>query len=84
NECDTLLMVGTSFPYAEFLPQEGQARAVQIDRDGRKLSLRYPVEIGLVGDSRLTLEALIPLLEPKKTRRWRERIEKQVCAWRET
>lgn len=84
NECDTLLMVGTSFPYAEFLPQEGQARAVQIDRDGRKLSLRYPVEIGLVGDSRLTLEALIPLLEPKKARRWRDRIEKQVSAWRET
>ena len=84
NECDTLLMVGTSFPYAEFLPQEGQARAVQIDRDGRKLSLRYPVEVGLVGDSRLTLEALIPLLEAKKARRWRDRIEKQVTAWRET
>ena len=84
NECDTLLMVGTSFPYAEFLPQEGQARAVQIDRDGRKLSLRYPVEVGLVGDSRLTLQALIPLLEPKKSRRWRERIEKQVAGWRET
>ena len=84
NGCDTLLMVGTSFPYAEFLPQEGQARAVQIDRDGRKLSLRYPVEVGLVGDSRLTLQALIPLLEPKKTRRWRDRIEKQVAGWRNT
>lgn len=84
NECDTLLMVGTSFPYAEFLPREGQARAVQIDRDGRKLSLRYPVEVGLVGDSRLTLEALIPLLEPKKARRWRDRIEKQVASWRDT
>ncbi|MFD4836663.1 thiamine pyrophosphate-requiring protein [Achromobacter sp. NPDC058515] len=84
NECDTLLMVGTSFPYAEFLPREGQARAVQIDRDGRKLSLRYPVEIGLVGDSRLTLQALIPLLERKTARRWRERIEKQVASWRDT
>lgn len=84
NACDTLLMVGTSFPYAEFLPAEGQARAVQIDRDGRKLSLRYPVEVGLVGDSRLTLQALIPLLEHKKARRWRERIEKQVAGWRET
>ncbi|QVQ28132.1 thiamine pyrophosphate-requiring protein [Achromobacter deleyi] len=84
NECDTLLMVGTSFPYAEFLPREGQARAVQIDRDGRKLSLRYPVEVGLVGDSRLTLEALVPLLEHKKARRWRERIEKQVANWRDT
>lgn len=84
NDCDTLLMVGTSFPYAEFLPKEGQARAVQIDRDGRKLSLRYPVEVGLVGDSRLTLQALIPLLEHKTARRWRERIEKQVTAWRDT
>ncbi|MGE8686006.1 MAG: thiamine pyrophosphate-requiring protein [Achromobacter sp.] len=84
NECDTLLMVGTSFPYAEFLPPEGQARAVQIDRDGRKLSLRYPVELGLVGDSRLTLQALIPMLEQKAARRWRERIEKQVSRWRET
>ncbi|MNW89431.1 putative thiamine pyrophosphate-containing protein YdaP [compost metagenome] len=84
NECDTLLMVGTSFPYAEFLPKEGQARGVQIDRDGRKLSLRYPVEVGLVGDSRLTLQALIPLLEHKKARRWRERIEKQVANWRDT
>lgn len=84
NECDTLLMVGTSFPYAEFLPQDGQARAVQIDRDGRKLSLRYPVELGLVGDSRLTLQALLPMLERKTARRWRERIEKQVARWRQT
>ncbi|MGY6272229.1 thiamine pyrophosphate-requiring protein [Achromobacter denitrificans] len=84
NECDTLLMVGTSFPYAEFLPREGQARAVQIDRDGRKLSLRYPVEVGLVGDSRLTLQALMPMLECKTARRWRERIEKQVARWRDT
>lgn len=84
NECDTLLMVGTSFPYAEFLPEEGQARAVQIDRDGRKLSLRYPVELGLVGDSRLTLQALMPMLERKTARRWRERIEKQVARWRDT
>ncbi len=84
NECDTLLMVGTSFPYAEFLPREGQARAVQIDVDGRQLSLRYPVEVGLVGDARLTLEALLPMLEPKASSRWRERIEKQVQRWQET
>ncbi len=84
NECDTLLMVGTSFPYSEFLPPEGQARAVQIDRDGRKLSLRYPVELGLVGDSRLTLQALIPLLQAKTARRWRERIEGKVAKWHET
>ncbi|CUR73538.1 Putative thiamine pyrophosphate-containing protein YdaP [Achromobacter xylosoxidans] len=84
NECDALLMVGTTFPYAEFLPKEGQARAVQIDVDGRQLSLRYPVEVGLVGDARLTLEALLPRLEPKSSNSWRERIEKSVRRWRET
>lgn len=84
NECDTLLMVGTSFPYAEFLPREGQARAVQIDRDGRNLSLRYPVELGLVGDSRLTLAALLPLLSDRPSRRWRERIEQSVAKWWQT
>nr|WP_312476715.1 thiamine pyrophosphate-requiring protein [Achromobacter ruhlandii] len=84
NDCDTLLMVGTSFPYAEFLPREGQARAVQIDVDGRQLSLRYPVEVGLVGDARLTLDALLPLLEPKAENPWRGQIEKSVRRWRET
>jgi len=57
SECDTLLMVGSSFPYSEFLPKEGQARGVQIDLDGRRLGMRYPMEINLVGDSRLTLQA---------------------------
>lgn len=84
NDCDRLLMVGTSFPYAEFLPPEGQARAVQIDRDGRMLSLRYPVEIGLVGDSKAVLTALAPLLERKKNRQWRQTIEKNVGQWWET
>src|SRR3546814_2206643 len=78
NECDTLLMVGTAFPYGEFLPAEGQARAVQIDRDGRMVSLRYPVEQGLVGDSKSTLQELAPLLQPKESRRWRDKIEKKV------
>ncbi len=81
NECDRLLMIGTAFPYAEFLPPEGKARAVQIDRDGRRLNLRYPVEIGLVGDSKVTLSALIPLLEHKEKRKWRESIEKKVSQW---
>lgn len=81
NECDTLLMVGTSFPYGEFLPPEGKARAVQIDIDGRNMNLRYPVEVGLVGDSRLTLSALIPLLERKTKRQWREQIESRVARW---
>jgi pyruvate dehydrogenase (quinone) len=81
SECDTLLMVGTSFPYSEFLPKEGQARAVQIDLDGRKLGLRYPSEVNLVGDSRETLRALIPLLQRKTDRHWRADIEAQVRKW---
>ncbi|WP_026638509.1 thiamine pyrophosphate-requiring protein [Bordetella petrii] len=84
NECDTLLMVGTAFPYSEFLPAEGQARAVQIDRDGRMISLRYPVEQGLVGDSKATLQALLPLLRRKESRHWREKIEKDVARWWQT
>ncbi|NYT37394.1 thiamine pyrophosphate-requiring protein [Allopusillimonas soli] len=81
NNCDRLLMVGTSFPYSEFLPPEGQARAVQIDRDGRKINLRYPVELGLVGDSKMTLQALISRLDRKPDRSWRKEIEQQVADW---
>ena len=84
NECDTLLMVGTSFPYSEYLPEEDKARAVQIDRDGRNLSLRYPVEIGLVGDSKATLRALIPLLENRTSRQWQERIQASMAKWNQT
>src|SRR3954470_4637582 len=69
--CDTLLMVGSSFPYSEFLPEEGQARGVQIDIDGKMLGIRYPMEVNLVGDSRETLRALLPLLERKQDRAWR-------------
>ncbi|WP_288377900.1 thiamine pyrophosphate-requiring protein [uncultured Massilia sp.] len=83
EECDTLLMVGSSFPYAEFLPPEGQARGVQIDIDGRMLSLRYPMESNLVGDAKATLRALIPHLQRKTDRSWRERIEAKVAdSWR--
>jgi pyruvate dehydrogenase (quinone) len=81
NECDTLLMVGSSFPYSEFLPKEGQARGVQIDIDGRMLSLRYPMEINLIGDSRLTLRGLIPFLERKLDRSWQKNIEEGVARW---
>src|SRR5690606_19487699 len=84
SECDRLLMVGTSFPYAEFLPQEGQARAVQIDRDGRNLNLRYPVEVGLVGDSKATLRALLPLLKPTASEAWRKKTTDNVKQWWET
>jgi pyruvate dehydrogenase (quinone) len=80
-ECDTLLMVGSNFPYPEFLPREGQARGMQIDIDGRLLSLRYPMELSLVGDARETLAALIPLLRRKDDRTWRGRLEREVARW---
>jgi pyruvate dehydrogenase (quinone) len=80
-ECDTLLMVGSSFPYSEFLPKPGQAKAVQIDIDGRLLSIRYPMDVNLIGDSRETLRALLPLLQHKTDRSWRERIEHNVAEW---
>jgi pyruvate dehydrogenase (quinone) len=81
NGCDTLLMVGSSFPYSEFLPDEGQARGVQIDIDGRMLSIRYPMEVNLTGDSKETLRALLPLLKRKSDQSWREKIEKEVADW---
>jgi len=81
NQCDTLLMVGSSFPYSEFLPEEGAARGVQIDIDGRMIGIRYPMEVNLVGDSKTTLEALIPRLERKSDRAWREEIEDNVRQW---
>jgi pyruvate dehydrogenase (quinone) len=79
--CDTLLMIGSSFPYSEFLPRPGQARGVQIDIDGRMVSIRYPMEVNLVGDSAATLQALIPLLRRKGDRSWRESIESGVSDW---
>jgi len=81
QDCDALLMVGSSFPYSEFLPAEGQARGVQIDLDGRMLGIRYPMEVNLVGDAAETLRALIPLLTRKDERGWREQIEENVAAW---
>lgn len=84
QECDTLLLVGTGFPWAEFLPRDGQARAVQIDIDPAMLGLRYPVEVNLHGDARATLEALIPLLRRQEDRAWRNTIEKEVATWWKT
>jgi pyruvate dehydrogenase (quinone) len=81
SDCDTLLMVGSSFPYPEFLPEEGQARAVQIDVDGRQLSIRYPMRFNNIGDSRETLRALIPLLQRKTDRTWREKLEASIRDW---
>jgi pyruvate dehydrogenase (quinone) len=82
--CDTLLMVGSAFPYSEFLPEPGQARGVQIDIDGANVSLRYPMEFSLVGDSRQTLAALLPLLEQNGNASWRQSVEGHVAAWWKT
>ena len=81
ENCDTLLMVGTSFPYSEWLPEEGKARCVEIDLDGRMIGIRYPTDVALVGDAKDTLKELIPKLERKEDRSWRERIEKEVAEW---
>ncbi len=80
-ECDTLLMIGSSFPYAQFLPEWDQARAVQIDIDARMIGIRYPMEVNLVGDSRVTLKALLPMLGRKADRSWRDKIEHEVADW---
>jgi pyruvate dehydrogenase (quinone) len=80
-DCDCLFMIGTSFPYAEWLPKEGQAKCVEIDVDGRMIGIRYPADVLLIGDSRETLRALLPLLERKEDRSWRDRIEKNVAEW---
>jgi pyruvate dehydrogenase (quinone) len=81
QECDTLFMVGTSFPYSDFLPKEGQAKAVQIDLLGEMLSLRYPMDVPLVGDSKETLRELLPLLRRKEDRSWQENIVAEVEKW---
>jgi pyruvate dehydrogenase (quinone) len=79
--CDTLLVVGSSFPYSEFLPEEGQARGVQIDIDPRMIAIRYPMDVQLVGDAAETLRALIPRLQRKDDRAWREKIDEEVGEW---
>src|SRR5690606_15958730 len=81
RECDTLFMVGSSFPYSEWLPEEGKARGVQIDIKPRMLSARFPMEVNLHGDARDTLRALLPLLEHKSDRSFRESIEEHVASW---
>ncbi|WP_340563185.1 thiamine pyrophosphate-requiring protein [Streptomyces sp. GSL17-111] len=81
QHCDTLFMIGTSFPYSEWLPDEGQARGVEIDIDGCMIGMRYPMDAHLVGDSKETLRALIPMLRRKEDRSWRKQIEKDVKDW---
>ncbi|KRE62194.1 thiamine pyrophosphate-requiring protein [Nostocoides sp. Soil756] len=80
-DCDTLLTVGSSFPYTQFLPAFDQARAVQIDIDAKYIGMRYPYEVNLVGDAAATLRALIPHLRRKEDRSWRETIESNVARW---
>ncbi|GAA4552328.1 thiamine pyrophosphate-requiring protein [Amycolatopsis samaneae] len=84
RDCDTLLILGSSLPYSQFLPDFGQARAVQIDLDARFLGLRYPTEVPLLGDAKATLEQLLPLVEHKSDRAWREKIEQNVSDWWES
>ena len=82
--CDTLLTVGSSFPYTQFMPEFDQARAVQIDLDPAMIGMRYPYEVNLVGDAATTLRALLPMLARKSDRSWRESIESDVARWWET
>ncbi len=82
RDCDTLLVIGSSFPYSQFLPEYGKARAVQIDIDPFMVGLRYPFEVNLVGDAGATLRALLPLLRAEgRDKKWRESIEGNVSAW---
>jgi pyruvate dehydrogenase (quinone) len=80
-ECDTLLMVGSSLPYSQFLPEYGQAKAVQVDIDARMIGIRYPMDVNLVGDAKETLRGLLPLLQHKADRMWRETIEGNIAEW---
>ncbi len=79
--CDTLLLIGTNDPWTEFYPAPGQARAVQIDIDGRRLGARYPVEVPLLGDAAETLRALLPAVRPRTDRTWRRQVETWVRRW---
>ncbi|MDB6144796.1 MAG: thiamine pyrophosphate-binding protein [Pseudomonas sp.] len=84
TQCDTLLMIGSGFPYSEFLPKEGQARGVQIDIQPDMLSLRYPMEVNLVGDAAETLRDLLPLLDEHTSKTWRAQVEGWREAWDKT
>ena len=81
ENCDTLIMIGTSYPYMEYMPKPGDARCVQIDANAQRIGLRYPVEVGLVGDSKKSLKALLPLLKRNGYRRFLERAQKEMKSW---
>ena len=84
RDCDTLLIVGSNFPYSQFLPGYGKARAVQIDADGASIGMRYPTELNIVGDAAATLDQLLPLLQRQQDRGWRDTVEKSVARWWQT
>ncbi len=84
RDCDTLLIVGSNFPYTQFMPPFGKARAVQIDIDGSMIGMRYPTEVNLVGDARATLRALLTMVERKENRSWREIVDGNVASWWDT
>src|SRR6185437_9849014 len=84
RDCDTLFIVGSSFPYIEFYPKPGDVRAVQLDLDPTRIGLRYPVEVGLVGGAKEGLTALVPLLQRKKNRRFLEQAQDAMEKWRKT
>src|SRR6185312_7157377 len=81
HECDTLLILGSTMPWVDFYPKPGQARCVQVDRDPTRIGLRYPAEIGLVGDARATLRALLPLLRPKADRAFLQTAQQRMGSW---
>ncbi len=84
RDCDTLLIVGSNFPYSQFLPKFGQARAIQVDIDGTLIGMRYPTELNIVADAAATLRAIIPLIERKESSKWRDTITDNVARWWET
>jgi pyruvate dehydrogenase (quinone) len=81
NECDTLVLLGTNYPYGQFLPKTGQARAVQVDLKPEQLGIRYPTEVNLWGDVGATLDALVPLLEQKSDLAWQEKVADEMVEW---
>lgn len=83
EECDTLLIAGSSFPYMQFLPEPDQAKAVQIDKDPTRIGLRYPIDIGLTGDAKATLQALLPMLQRRQDRSFLETAQGRMTEWRE-
>jgi pyruvate dehydrogenase (quinone) len=84
RDCDTLLIVGSNFPYSQFLPEFGQARAVQIDADGANIGMRYPTEVNIIADAKIALAQLLPLLNSKPDRSWRDTVTDNVARWWET